>query len=168
MIRIPALLWALSAAAAAQTRTAWDGAFTATQADRGRAAYRESCARCHGPDLAGGESTPPLAGSAFLAAWNGKSALDLMERTRRTMPTDNPGGLGSQQYADITAYVLSVNRFRAGAVDLGGAVVPAATRGMSEWRYYGADAAGTKYSPLDRIDASNVSKLHIAWSWCAA
>ena len=94
MIRNSALLWVLlSNAAAAQTRPAWDGAFTAAQADRGRAAYRESCARCHGPELAGGESTPPLAGSAFLAQWSGKSALELLDRTRRTMPTDNPAGL---------------------------------------------------------------------------
>src|ERR1035438_4540260 len=90
MIRNSALLWVLlSNAAAAQTRPAWDGAFTAAQADRGRAAYLESCTRCHGPELAGGESTPPLAGSGFLAQWSGKSALELLDRTRRTMPTDN-------------------------------------------------------------------------------
>jgi hypothetical protein len=39
MTRNPALLWVLlSVAAFAQTRPAWDGAFSATQADRGRAA----------------------------------------------------------------------------------------------------------------------------------
>jgi quinoprotein glucose dehydrogenase len=34
-----------------------------------------------------------------------------------------------------------------------------------EWRHYGGDAAGTKYSPLDQINAANVSKLQIAWQW---
>jgi quinoprotein glucose dehydrogenase len=34
-----------------------------------------------------------------------------------------------------------------------------------EWRHYGGDAGGTKYSPLDQINASNVSKLQIAWRW---
>lgn len=34
-----------------------------------------------------------------------------------------------------------------------------------EWRHYGGDAAGTKYSPLDQINASNVNKLQIAWRW---
>jgi quinoprotein glucose dehydrogenase len=166
MTRNSALLCALlSVAALAQTRPAWDGVFSATQADRGRAAYREQCARCHGPDLAGGESTPPLAGAAFLAQWKSKTATDLLDRTRRTMPTDNPGGLSDRQYADIVAYVLSANRFRAGAADLGGAAVK--TGGTSEWRYYGADAGSTKYSPLSQIDASNVGKLHIAWSWSA-
>src|SRR4249919_2071545 len=34
-----------------------------------------------------------------------------------------------------------------------------------EWRHYGGDAGGTKYSPLDQINAANVSKLQIAWRW---
>ena len=34
-----------------------------------------------------------------------------------------------------------------------------------EWRAYGADKAGTKYSPLDQIDRANVSDLKIAWRW---
>src|SRR5262245_54818062 len=34
-----------------------------------------------------------------------------------------------------------------------------------EWLWYGGDAAGTKYSPLDQINASNVSQLQIAWRW---
>jgi quinoprotein glucose dehydrogenase len=32
-----------------------------------------------------------------------------------------------------------------------------------EWPYYTADLKGTKYSPLDQINASNFSKLEIAW-----
>ena len=34
-----------------------------------------------------------------------------------------------------------------------------------EWRAYGADKAGTKYSPLDQIDRANFSDLKIAWRW---
>src|ERR1035441_5192329 len=168
MIRNSALVWVLlSNAAAAQTRPAWDGAFAAAQADRGRAAYLGSCARCHGPELAGGESTPPLAGSGFLAQWSGKSALELLDRTRRTMPTDNPAGLSERQYADIVAYLLAANRFRAGAAELGGAAVQTVAGRTAEWSYYGGDAGGTKYSPLGQIDAYNVNKLHVAWSWGA-
>jgi quinoprotein glucose dehydrogenase len=36
-----------------------------------------------------------------------------------------------------------------------------------EWRYYGADAGSTKYSPLDQIDKDNVKDLRIAWRWHA-
>ena len=37
-----------------------------------------------------------------------------------------------------------------------------------EWRTYGGDLGGTKYSPLDQIDASNFSDLEIAWRWRSA
>src|SRR5438132_12422641 len=32
-----------------------------------------------------------------------------------------------------------------------------------EWPSYNADVKGTRYSPLDQIDASNFSKLEVAW-----
>ena len=34
-----------------------------------------------------------------------------------------------------------------------------------EWRYWGSDAASTRYSPLDQIDASNFGELEVAWTW---
>ena len=34
-----------------------------------------------------------------------------------------------------------------------------------EWRSYAGDIAGTKYSPLAQIDASNFSQLQVAWEW---
>jgi quinoprotein glucose dehydrogenase len=36
--------------------------------------------------------------------------------------------------------------------------------GGAEWRSYSADLASTKYSPLDQINADNVSDLEIAWT----
>src|SRR5918912_1040997 len=33
----------------------------------------------------------------------------------------------------------------------------------SEWRFYGGDRAGTRYSPLRQIDRSNVGRLRRAW-----
>ncbi len=35
----------------------------------------------------------------------------------------------------------------------------------ADWLYHSGDSGGTKYSPLDQINASNVSKLKIAWRW---
>src|SRR5688572_26722351 len=32
-----------------------------------------------------------------------------------------------------------------------------------EWRAYGGDTAHTRYAPLNQIDATNFSKLTIAW-----
>jgi quinoprotein glucose dehydrogenase len=34
-----------------------------------------------------------------------------------------------------------------------------------DWPFYGADQAGSKYSPLDQINRSNVSKLKMVWEW---
>ena len=36
-----------------------------------------------------------------------------------------------------------------------------------EWRHWGADAASSRYSPLDQIDASNFEQLEVAWIWRA-
>ena len=36
-----------------------------------------------------------------------------------------------------------------------------------EWRYWGADAWSTRYSPLDQINASNFNSLQVAWQWNA-
>ena len=53
-------------------------------------------------------------------------------------------------------------------VAFGPSVVPsAAQHGATdgEWRSYGGDKGGTKYSPLDQIDADNFADLEIAWRW---
>jgi glucose dehydrogenase len=34
-----------------------------------------------------------------------------------------------------------------------------------EWRYWGADAWSTRYSPLDQINAQNFGRLEVAWIW---
>ena len=37
--------------------------------------------------------------------------------------------------------------------------------GRGEWRVYGADKAGSKYSPLEQINRDNFTNLQIAWRW---
>ena len=64
-----------------------------------------------------------------------------------------------------TAHVVAV---LACLVAFGPSVVPAAAQHGAtdgEWRSYGGDKGGTKYSPLDQIDADNFSDLAIAWRW---
>ncbi len=34
-----------------------------------------------------------------------------------------------------------------------------------EWRYWGADQASTRYSPLNQVNASNFENLELAWLW---
>jgi len=36
---------------------------------------------------------------------------------------------------------------------------------QGQWPHYAADLAGTKYSPLDQINADNFASLRIAWRW---
>jgi len=40
----------------------------------------------------------------------------------------------------------------------------ASSPGVREWRYYGGDPAGARYSALSQIDRSNVSQLKVAWT----
>ena len=97
-------------------RSVWDGVYTTVQAGRGKLLSGEECARCHSESLGGGEAAPALAGEAFVARW--QNAGELFEKIRTTMPTDSPGRLGRQEYIDILAYILSVNKFPAGAKEL--------------------------------------------------
>ena len=54
----------------------------------------------------------------------------------------------------------------AGAAALAAVPDPAARRaGMVEWPTYGGDAGGAKYSPLADINAGNVARLALAWTW---
>ena len=114
-------VWILGAAiflGAQTTRSVWDGVYSSDQAKRGKELYGKQCASCHSDDLSGGESAPPLTGAAFLANWTGLTVGDLFERTRVSMPQNDPGKLSRQQNADIIAFMLSMNRFPAGKSDL--------------------------------------------------
>ena len=113
------LAFAFAAALLAQsTRSVWDGVYTPQQARRGQEIYAKECAACHGADLTGGESAPPLAGAEFLSNWTGLTVGDLFERTRRSMPQSDPGKLTRAQNADVLAYMLSANRFPEGKAEL--------------------------------------------------
>jgi alcohol dehydrogenase (cytochrome c) len=90
------------------------GPYTAEQADAGRAAYQTKCATCHLPDLKGSNEAPPLAGSNFVNTWRNRTASDLFDRIRNTMPISNPGSLGEQEAVTIVAYILQANGAPAG------------------------------------------------------
>jgi quinoprotein glucose dehydrogenase len=96
----------------------WDGVYTEDQARRGEAAYRRSCASCHGPELEGADMTPGLTGGVFTANWNDLTVGDLFERIRTTMPLDTPGSLSRQQNADVIAFMLKANMWPAGLTEL--------------------------------------------------
>jgi mono/diheme cytochrome c family protein len=114
---IVAILFA-AALLAQTTRSVWDGVYTADQSKRGQELYAKECASCHGSDLTGGESAPALAGPGFLSNWTTLTVGELFERTRVSMPENNPGKLNRAQIADLIAYLLSANRFPEGKTEL--------------------------------------------------
>lgn len=114
----------LTFALTAFSASVWDGVYTPQQAERGQTTYREECSKCHGENLAGGEAGPALTGDEFLHKWIGKTAGDLFEKTRRTMPLEDPGGLSRRQYAAIVAYILKANDFPAGQKELVSELAP--------------------------------------------
>jgi S-disulfanyl-L-cysteine oxidoreductase SoxD len=82
------------------------GAYTEAQAARGEASYRANCTSCHAPGT--------HAGDAFIRGWDGRTAFDLFELIRTTMPLDNPGRLSREQYVDVVAYLFKLNRLPPG------------------------------------------------------
>ena len=85
---------------------------------RGGQVYAVSCQTCHGDALQGDGTATALTGPGFMADFNGVTLGEMLDRTRTTMPDDNPGTMSRQQIADVLTYVLSVNKFPAGAAEL--------------------------------------------------
>ncbi len=100
------------------SRTTWDSVYTLNQAARGETTYTKVCSRCHRAALGGGDESPPLAGSTFLANWNDLSVFDLHDRIRTTMPPDTVGAITKEGITDVIAHILKANGFPAGAADL--------------------------------------------------
>ena len=86
------------------------GAYTAAQAKAGEAVFGGTCGNCHGP--------AEFSGPTFLRVWEGRSVFDLFDQIRNAMPLDNPGGLSREQYTSVMAYLLRINQYPAGDVEL--------------------------------------------------
>ena len=93
-------------------KSVWQGVYTEAEATRGDAEHQNNCSACHG--------TEKYAGEAFVKGWVGRTAFDLFDQLKTTMPDDNPGALSAQQYKDIVAYIFKVNGIPAGTDTLPG------------------------------------------------
>jgi mono/diheme cytochrome c family protein len=97
-----------------------DGVYSASQAERGKVVYEESCSSCHGPSLRGGANefgAPALAGPFFYEKWAGRTLEDLFRYASENMPPEEKK-LPQAAYLDVTAYVLQVSKYPAGPSDL--------------------------------------------------
>ena len=83
---------------------------------------------------------------------------------RHLSPKRRALGIAACVVATIAAGVLARARLSSAAQG------PALVRGNApgEWRFWGADAWSTRYSPLTQIDASNFASLQVAWQWSAS
>jgi quinoprotein glucose dehydrogenase len=62
--------------------------------------------------------------------------------------------------------VPGLDRWRSAAVcALCLAAGASATASADDWPHYGRDAGGTRYSPLEQIDKSNLERLEVAWQF---
>jgi mono/diheme cytochrome c family protein len=100
-----------------QDVSVWSGAYTAAQANRGKAVYAKHCSRCHGDDL----SEPrgyPLAGERFMDHWEAHTLGHLFRRIRDSMPPGDAASLADSDKRDVVAYLLQQNGFPAGSAEL--------------------------------------------------
>lgn len=94
------------------------GVYSDAQATRGEALYADNCSYCHLVDLSGGDLAPTLTGAPFMAKWTGRPLSEVFDYMRVAMPLNSPGGLSTQQNADILAFLLKKSGYPSGVVDL--------------------------------------------------
>lgn len=90
----------------AEDKTIADGVFTSAQVEAGEAVYDMSCKTCH--DMKFYRDT--------LKSWKNQPLVYLWESIMGSMPADNPGSLGYDEYTNVIAYVLSENGFPTGDI----------------------------------------------------
>jgi len=90
----------------AGTLTTLAGVYTDQQAARGESIYRTMCLACH--------DDSDHTGATFKQNWDTRTAFDLFEIIRTTMPNDDPGRLPREDYASIVAYLFKVNKMPSG------------------------------------------------------
>src|SRR6266850_3566392 len=66
-------------------------------------------------------------------------------------------------YRSVSAVVLLCAGVLCLTIGLSGQSANQPSTKNGEWPYYTADLKGTKYSPLDQINASNFKDLEVAW-----
>ena len=88
----------------AQEKTINDGVFTDAQVKTGQVVYDNACKTCHNMRFY----------RDTLKSWDSQPLIYLWETIMGTMPADNPGSLGLDEYTDVIAYILSEAGFPAG------------------------------------------------------
>ena len=91
-------------------RTTLDGVYNRAQWLRGQDLYAGNCRSCHTPESHAGET--------FVATWKGRTLAELFTYIRGSMPKSDPGSMSAEEYADVLAYLLRLNRLPTGPDEL--------------------------------------------------
>lgn len=86
------------------------GVYTEAQAASGEAIYKSKCASCHTPGY--------FTDRDFYTNFANKPLWELFDAISDSMPEDNPGSLKKEEYAQVIAFVLKLNKFPSGATAL--------------------------------------------------
>lgn len=86
------------------------GFFSVAQVERGRDLFASICSDCH--------YASEVSDRTFRFSWRRRTVGDLFELVSETMPDDDPGALEAGQYADVVAYILSLNGFEPGGEEM--------------------------------------------------
>ena len=90
-------------------RSLRDGVYSARQVRRGAGIFEDVCSQCHLPE----QFTDSL-----IDAWTGASVAELFTFVRSSMPEDSPGRLRPSEYADVLAFIFSINELPTGETEL--------------------------------------------------
>ncbi|HJQ20704.1 MAG TPA: cytochrome c [Gemmatimonadaceae bacterium] len=101
---------AQTAHAPADTLTTKLGVYTFQQAQRGSDVYAGNCRSCHAPET--------HAGPMFTSMWQGRSLAELYAYIRDRMPKNDPGSLSAEEYIDVIAYLMRMNKQPMGELEL--------------------------------------------------
>jgi mono/diheme cytochrome c family protein len=103
-------LIAASAISAQDMKSVKTGVYTAEQAERGVALYKQKCASCHAPNR--------FTDDLFYTSFAGKPLWEMFDVISDSMPEDDPGGMKPEEYADVIAYLIRLNGFPTGQTEL--------------------------------------------------
>lgn len=100
------------------------------QLELGEQWFRAACFECH--------ATGALANADFRLKWTGRSAYDLFESIRSTMPESDPGSLTQGTYVAVVSYLMKMN-----GMPVGTSALPSDSAGLSIVKLMFAPAAST-------------------------
>jgi hypothetical protein len=113
-------MFILGTSATAQVKTVWDGVYTSTQAERGRAGFTANCSRCHAENESA-MPDPRLRGDTFMERWREDTIDGLFDQMRLTMPPNrriDAPRLSDAVFLDLLAYIFQGNNFPSGSEEL--------------------------------------------------